>query len=117
MTILIDRPPQVVACTIDGQKHLIEVPFVTRSGPAATQLIGILPAKLAISRADRFIGDDDPTGEQQLFDIALDEAEMEVQPDAIAENLGREAVVLVTVGGWCAHATSLAHWADAGEAA
>ena len=40
---------------------------------------------------------DDSTGEQQLFDIPITEPEAEVPPDAVTDDLGREAVVFVGV--------------------
>jgi hypothetical protein len=39
----------------------------------------------------------DSTGEQQLFDIPIAEAEAEVPPDAVTDDLGREGVVFVGV--------------------
>jgi hypothetical protein len=38
-----------------------------------------------------------------------EEAEPEVEPDAVADDLAREAVVLIAVDGWCVHATSMSH--------
>jgi hypothetical protein len=49
--------------------------------------------------ADSFVGDEDPTGEQQLFDIPMAETEAEIEPDAVADDLGREAMVWGV--GWC----------------
>jgi hypothetical protein len=57
-------------------------------------LIGALLAELATPLADGFVCDDDPTDEQQLFDIALAETEAEIQPDSMADDLGRETVFL-----------------------
>jgi hypothetical protein len=45
--------------TLDGQKHFIEVPLVSRPGAAVTELIGIFLAKLTAPLADRLVGDDD----------------------------------------------------------
>jgi hypothetical protein len=44
--------------------------------------------------------DEDPTGAQQRFDLAVAEAEAEVPPHRVADDLGREAVVLTRVCGW-----------------
>jgi hypothetical protein len=62
-----------------------------------SKLIGILLAELAAPLQDRFIGPDDAMGEQQLFAIAVAEAETEVQPDTRADDLGWKMVVLVTL--------------------
>src|SRR5918996_2008386 len=42
-------------------------------------------------------------GQQELFHISVAGAEAEIQPDAVADDLGREAVMLVASGGWCIH--------------
>ena len=97
MAVLIHRPPEVVALAIDGEKDLIEMPFVTGLRTPMAELIGILLAKFATPFPNRFIRDDDATGKQQLFDIPVAEAEAEVQPDAMADDLGRETVVLISV--------------------
>jgi hypothetical protein len=47
--------------------------------------------------ADGLIRGDDPTGEQQLFDIAITEVGAVIQPDPAADDAGREAVVLIAV--------------------
>jgi hypothetical protein len=97
--VLIDRPPQIMASALNREKHLIEMPFVTWSGTPAPKLIRILLPKLAAPLANGFIGHRDPTREEQLFDIAITEAETEAQPDSMADNLGWEAVVLVAIDG------------------
>jgi hypothetical protein len=53
--ILIDRPSENMTMTFDRQQHLIHVPFIAWARAAATQLVGILVAKLAAPLADRLI--------------------------------------------------------------
>jgi hypothetical protein len=100
VAILIDRPPQVVPFAADGQKHLIQVPLVARPGPAASELMGIRLSEFPAPLPDRLVGDDDSAGEQQLFNVSVAEAEAVVQPDAMADDLGRNPMVCVQVG-WC----------------
>jgi hypothetical protein len=45
-----------------------------------------------------FVGDDDPTCEQQLSTIAITEADTEVQPASVVDTLCRAAVLLGRVG-------------------
>jgi len=40
----------------------------------------------------------------------------EVQPDAVANDLGRKAVVLVSISRWCTHVASIAYQAGTGQA-
>jgi hypothetical protein len=112
MAVLIDRPPEIVALVMDGEKDLIEMPFVTGLRTPMAELIGILLAEFATPFPNRFVRDDDATGEQQLFDVPVAEAEAEVQPDAMVDDLHREAVVLIVVRRECAHTPSMAHWLD-----
>jgi hypothetical protein len=74
------------------------------------EFIRIGLTELAAPLPDGFIGHDNPSGEQEFFDIAVAETEAEVQPDAVADDLGWETVILVAVvGSWCLHAASMPH--------
>jgi hypothetical protein len=106
---LIHGPPQVVALALHRQKHLVEGPFIPRLRASTTELVRKLLTELAAPLADRFIGDDDATGEQELFHIAVAEAKPEIEPDAVADDLRWEAVMLIAISGWCVHGTSMAH--------
>src|SRR5262249_16880532 len=99
VAVLIDHPPQIVTFALDGQKHFIEMPFVTRPRTATAQLIGILLAKFATPLADRLIGHDDSAFKQELFDITKAQTESEVEPDGVADDLHRKAVVLILLRG------------------
>jgi hypothetical protein len=79
-------------------------------------LIGVLLAEFATPLAESFVCDDNLTGEQQLFDIAVAETEAEIHPDSKAEDLGRETVILVAVGAsWCVHTTHMSHTTAASQ--
>jgi hypothetical protein len=92
-----------VASLIHGspeiEERLIQMPLVPRPRPPARELSGIWLAKLAIPLTNSFVGYYDPTRKGQFFDIAVAQAEAKVEPDAMADDLGREAVVLVAVDG------------------
>jgi hypothetical protein len=60
--VLIHGAPEVMTFAMNCQKHLIQVPFVTRPRAPVTEFIGVLLAKLAAPLPDRFIGHEDPTG-------------------------------------------------------
>jgi hypothetical protein len=78
------------------------MPLATRLRAPTSKLIGIRLPELSAPLPDGFIRHDDPPGEQQFFHIAIAGAEAEVQPDAMADDLDWEAVMLVTVSGWTA---------------
>jgi hypothetical protein len=100
VAVLIHGTPQIVTVSVHGEKDLIEVPLVARLGTPASELIGIRLTELSAPFADGLIRDEDPTCEQELFHIPVAEAEAEVQPDTVADDLSRETVVCVRVG-WC----------------
>jgi hypothetical protein len=93
----VDGAPQIVPCAVDREAHFVQVPCVTGSGAPTPELVGILLAKFPTPLADGLIGDDDATNKEQLFDIPIAETEPERQPDTVADNLHREAVVLIAV--------------------
>jgi hypothetical protein len=70
IAVPIQGAPQVMAFALNCQKYLIQVPFVARPYAPAAWLIGILLAELPAPLANGFIGHEDTTNEQQLFDIA-----------------------------------------------
>jgi hypothetical protein len=78
---------------LDLQKYLIHVPLVPRSR-TATELIRLVLAEIATPFANRLIGHCHTTFEQQLFDVAVAEAEAEVQPHGVADDLNRRTMVL-----------------------
>jgi hypothetical protein len=88
----------LMAFALNRQKYLIQMPLVTRPRALTTPLVRVCLAKLPTPLTDRFIRHDDATGKQQLFDIPVAEAEAEVQPDAMADDLGREMVALLVEG-------------------
>jgi hypothetical protein len=88
----IDGTPQIMALTIDRQTHLGQVPLVPWPGTMAPELIGKILPKLPAPLADRCMGHHDATGEQELFHIAIAEAETAIQPDPVADDLGWEPV-------------------------
>jgi hypothetical protein len=105
-----------VAHAIHCQNHLIEVPLISRLRAAVPQLIGIRLSKFPAPLPDRLIRHDDAPGEEEFLHVAVAQAEPEREPDAMADNLDRETVVLVAVDGEWVHALSIAHQTGAEQA-
>ena len=95
--VLIHRPPEIVPFAVDREEDFVQMPFVTRAGAPPPQLISIRLAKLAAPLADGFVRHRDTAGKQQLFDIAITEAKTAIEPNGVADDLDREAVVLIGV--------------------
>jgi hypothetical protein len=100
VAILIDGPPEIVPCPMDGAKHLVHGPLVTGSGTPAPELMGRGLPELQAPLANRVVGHPDPTDEEPLFDIPLAQPEAVVQPDTVTEHFGGKPMVCVRVG-WC----------------
>jgi len=98
VAILVDRPPQVMPLTVNGEKHLIQVPRVTWSGPPMPEFMGIGVTERAAPLPNGFIGHENPTGEQEFFAIPVAEAEAEIQPHRVADDFRWKPVVLVGRG-------------------
>jgi hypothetical protein len=96
--LLIDRTPEVMTFPVDRQEHFIQVPLVAGLGPSMPELIGIPLAELAAPLSNRFVSHRDTAGEEELFHVAIAEAKPEIQPDGVADDLGRKAMILVGVG-------------------
>ena len=57
-----------------------------------------------------------PTTSPEFFDVAVAEAEADLPPDAMADDLGWETMVLLKIRGWWAQTTNTAHQGSAGQA-
>jgi hypothetical protein len=117
LAVLIDGTPPVGALAIDGQNALIEVPCSAQLWSTAPQRRGRVLAKLAAPLAEGLVGHDYTPDEQEFLPIAGAEVEAGVQPAALAENFGGQAVVLLAVGGRGMPATSMPHQAPTGQVA
>jgi hypothetical protein len=97
---LIDSLPPIVAFTLDRQKDLLEVPCVARPRASPAKLIRVCLAECATLLADRFIRHEHAADQQACFHLAIAEAAAVVQPDAVADDRGGEAVGLVAGREW-----------------
>jgi hypothetical protein len=70
---------------------------VARPGASPAELIRVCLAKCATPLAVRFIRYDPAGNKQEFFHMARAQAQAEVRPDAVADDFGREAVVLTGV--------------------
>jgi hypothetical protein len=98
VAVWIHGPPQIGAGTSDGEAHLIPVPLSAWPGVPPTQLIGLLLPDFHTPLPDGLVGHEDATGKPQLLDLAVAEPAAEVQPDAVTDDLSRQAVVLIGSG-------------------
>ena len=112
--VLIHGTPKIVLHALDPDKHLVHVPLVSRPWSAASQAGRECLAELLAPLTNRLMGDNDATFSQQQLNISQAEAEHVIQPDRVADDLGRKAVAVVRIG-WGFHADSLAGLQPTGQ--
>ena len=89
--VLIYRPPQVVGLPADLDEYLVEVPLVPRTRTAPTQSVGVGLPELRAPLPHCLVAEGDPTLGHHLLDLTETQREAVVQPDAVADDLRREA--------------------------
>src|SRR6516165_8823622 len=65
------------------------MPFVANPRKPTTDPVGERLAKFARPLPHRFVADDDAAGGQQLLDHTQPKRKPKIQPDGVADNLGR----------------------------
>src|SRR4029450_9840272 len=100
--VLVDSAPQVMALPVNREEYLVQVPFVTWLGASTLQLIGVVLPKFQTPLANGLVGHVDAALKQDLLHVAVAQREAIIQPDAMADDLAGEAVILVAFGvsGW-----------------
>jgi hypothetical protein len=74
------------------------MPGIPRTAASATEPSRVLGSELQAPEADCFMGHFDPTLEHHFLNVAKAEAEAKVEPNAVGNDLAREAITTV-VGG------------------
>src|SRR3954453_15668636 len=99
--VLVDGPPQPVLRAGDPDLALVQVPLVARSRQPAADPVREVLAELEAPLPHGLVADGDAASGQHLLDHPQGEREAEVEPDRVADDLGREAVAGVgRSGGW-----------------
>ena len=98
VSVLIDRPPEIMSRPLDGAEHFVQVPLVAGSRAPPAELIGLRLPELQTPLPDGFVRDNDSPGKQQLFHIAIAEAKPEIEPYSVANDFRWKPVVLVGRG-------------------
>ena len=95
IAVLVHGTPQIMSFPLDGHKHFIQMPRITKTTLSLLQFPRIGRPKLLAPLANGFIGDSDASFGEEFFHFAETEAEPMVQPDGMADNFGRKTVTLV----------------------
>ena len=76
----------------DLHHDLVEVPFISRARQPAADLVGERLAELQRPLLYRLVADHDAARGQQFVHHAQAQGKAEVEPDGVADDLGREPV-------------------------
>ena len=76
-----------------------KLPLVTWLDASTLQLIGVVLPQLQTPLADGLMGHHDPTGAHHPFYVAVTQAEVIIQSDAMSDDLAWKTVIFVAVGG------------------
>jgi hypothetical protein len=99
VAVWIHGPPQRGAGTSAGEAHLSPVPLIAWPGVPPTPLLGLLLPDCHPPLPDGLVGHEEATGKPPRLDLAVAEPAADVQPDAVTDDLSRQAV-LVIGSGW-----------------
>ena len=80
---------------LDGQDDLVEMPLVAAPQLSPTQLVGISLAELQRPLPNRFVRHDDASTGYQFLGIKTTQRKREIQPNNVADDLGRVAEAAV----------------------
>ena len=95
VTVLIDRAPQILSATLDRDEHLVEMPGVSHPTAAAPQPPRVDRTEPLAPLPNRLLGDRHASLREEIFDIAEAEAEPMVEPDRVADDVGRESISVI----------------------
>jgi hypothetical protein len=83
--------------TVDFHKDFIDVEGITIASMLSRQSTSTNGAKLDAPKTNRFSGNSDASFRQKIFDITVAEIESMVEPDCIADDIGREPVAFISI--------------------
>ena len=95
VTVLVDRAPQILVATLDRDEHLIEMPGVSHPTAAAPPPPRVDRTEPLAPRPNRLVGDHHASLREEIFGIAETKTEPMVEPDRVADDVGRESISVI----------------------
>jgi len=92
VAVLVDRSPQILLFALEGHKHFIKMPRITKSTLSLLQYPRVRRSTLPAPWAKGCVGDGEASFRQSLFDCTEPEAEAMREPDGMTANFGRKTV-------------------------
>ena len=84
---------------IDLYEDFIDEERVTITTMLSLQPPGVNRSKLDAPESDSFVADGDATLSKKVFNISMAQVESVIQPNCIADDIGRESLTLVGIHG------------------
>src|SRR3954447_11765656 len=113
--VLIYCAPYPMLLAGDFHRNFVEMPFISSAGQPSPDPVGEVLAELARPLPHGFMADDDAAGSQHLLDHAQAEREAEIEPNRVADDLGRKPVAGIAGASWCPHPIRLRDLARYGK--
>jgi hypothetical protein len=88
--VLVDGPPKVAKLTVKANEHLIQVLGVSRPASPSPEPLGELWPERPAPPSYALVGYDHPTLRQDQLDVPQAQTEHVIQPDGVADDLGRK---------------------------
>ena len=92
ITVLIHRAPERLALTVDRHEDFIQEPRLSESTLVALQLPSVVGAEFPAPLPNGFVRHDDAAFGQQILNIPEAHAVSVVEPDGMADDVGRTAL-------------------------
>lgn len=93
ITVFVNGSPQVDSTAVNFELHLVDVPLICWLGAATTQLISKGLTEFEAQLANGLIGKAGTSLSHQFLNISIAEAEAKVEPNTVADDFSRVAVV------------------------
>ena len=93
--VLVHRFPRIMTFTADCDEHFVHVPDVAESTLLSPRRAGAFGSKFPAPRWNGFTGHGDATLREKVLDISKAQSEAIVQPDGMADDLGRKTVASI----------------------
>jgi hypothetical protein len=95
VTILIHCSPEIMPLAADRNKQFVHVPDVPESALSLPECAGICCSELLAPGSNRFVRHGHAAFCKQIFNIAKAKSEPMIQPDGMADDLGRKPVAAI----------------------
>ena len=92
VTVLIDRPPEVLALTVDRDKYFIQKPRIAETTLAAFQSTSVLRSEFVRPLPDRFISHAHAALSEQIFNFPKAQTESIVEPHSVTNDFWWKAM-------------------------